>query len=416
MPKFKYKALNRAGQDVDGFIEALDSQTASVILAEQGKFVSEIVAQEQNASREAVYNGDSASSNFLVSRLKLSRREKHDFINQFATALKAKIPVMTALEVVAQQNPSKRVVNLVAYLTRQVRSGSSLSAAMAGLPAIFDRMDVSLVQVGESSGNLDECMTRLAEVSERELEISNTVITSSLYPIFVLIIGLISSVVVVTWIMPRIIATLAVDIRWLPWPTRIMMKFGDFLNSPAGWVTIVALCFGVISLARWGRTGSGKFVFDRIKLKLPVVGEMNRKWAVSRFARMLGVLSGNGVDMLTSLKVVRNCLNNEVLARQIDSVINQVRAGSALAGPLRKSGLFPPLLIQVISVGESTGLLPEMLVNAAESFDKQTDQAVKRFMAVFPAVLIFVLAIFIGFILMAALLPIIQVETSLPMY
>ncbi len=417
MPKFKYTALNRAGQYIDGEIEAIDMPSARIVLSDQGKFVSEIVAVEASADVDTIAEQvEHVAGPAIKKNFKLSNREKQAFISQFATALRAKIPVMAALEVVAQQNPSKRVVKLVTFLTRQIRSGNSLSVAMAGLPAIFDRLDISLVKVGESTGSLDECMSRLSEVNERELEVNNTIITSSLYPVFVLFIGLISSVIVITWIMPRIISTLAVDIRWLPWPTRIMMNVGEYLNSPAGWITVTAVCFAVLFIARWSRTIPGRLIFDRLKLALPIVGDMNRKWAVSRFARMLGVLTGNGVDMLTSLKVVRNCLNNEILARQIDNLVGQVRAGSPLAGPLKKSALFPALLIQVVSVGENTGLLPDMLINAADSFDKETDQAVKRFMAIFPAILIFVLAIFIGFLLMATLLPIIQVETSLPMF
>ncbi|MBN2063184.1 MAG: type II secretion system F family protein [Sedimentisphaerales bacterium] len=414
MPKFKYTAINRAGQHIDGQIDSSDMQTARLALSEQGKFVSDIILIQDAPSLAGNGQAEEQSGPSSLNELRLSRRDKYDFIDQFATALRAKVPVMEALEVVSQQNPNKRVVALVNALVRQIRAGVSLSAALSAMNHVFNRLDISLIKVGESSGNLDECMTRLSELNQRELEIRNSVITSSLYPLFVLFIGLLSSVVIITWIMPRIVFSLAVDIEWLPWPTRIMMNLGVFLNSPAGWVTISILAVAVLLFLRWGRTAPGRLLFDRVKLALPVVGELNRKWAVARFARMLGVLSINGVDLLTSLQVVRNCLDNEVLARSVDSLASQVRAGSTLSAPLRKSALFPALLVQVVAVGESTGKLPAMLINAADSFDKQTDQSVKRFMAIFPAILIFILAIIIGFLLMATLLPIVQVETSLP--
>ena len=415
MPLFKYTAINRAGQHIDGEIEAADMLSARSLLSEQGRFVSSISDLGTISGTEEVQITNVPSPK-NINKLRISKRDKQEFISQFATALRAKVPVMGALEVVSQQNPRKKVVNLVNNLSRHIRSGMSLSEAMAEYKYVFDRLDISLVRVGESTGNLDECMTSLAEVKDRELTIHNTIITSSLYPLFVLFIGLLSAVVVVTWIIPRIIKTLAVDVQWLPWPTRIMMKVSDFLNSPSGWIVVFGFGIAIIMFLRWGRTNSGRLVFDRIRISLPVIGLVNRKWAVARFARMLGVLIGNGVDMLSSLKVVRNCLDNEVLAREIDSLVNHVRAGASLVSPLKKSGLFPPLLIQVVSVGENTGKLPEMLINSADAFDKDTDRAVKRLMAIFPAILIFVLAIFIGFLLMATLLPIIQVETNLPSF
>ena len=414
MPKFKYTAINRAGQHIDGDIEAADMQSARSLLSEQGRFVSSISVLEKTSEAGKIQVDVPVSGNF--SNLKLSKRGKQEFISQFATALRAKIPVMEALEVVSQQNPNKKVVNLVNSLARHVRSGMSLSEAMAIYKYVFDRLDVSLVKVGESSGNLDECMSNLAQVSERELNIRNTIITTSLYPVFVLFIGLLSAVVVVTWIIPRIINTLSVDVQWLPWPTKVMMTLSNFLNSPMGMLIVFGCGVAFMLFMRWGRTNAGRMVFDRIRLVLPFIGQVNRKWAVARFARMLGVLIGSGVDMLSSLRVVRNCLDNEVLACEIDSLVNHVRAGASLVSPLRKSGLFPPLLVQVVSVGENTGKLPEMLIDSAEAFDKDTDRAVKRLMSILPALLIFILAILIGFLLLATLLPIIQVETNLPTY
>ncbi|MBN2844208.1 MAG: type II secretion system F family protein, partial [Sedimentisphaerales bacterium] len=297
MPKFKYTAINRAGQHIDGQIDSSDMQTARLALSEQGKFVSDIILIQDAPSLAGNGQAEEQSGPSSLNELRLSRRDKYDFIDQFATALRAKVPVMEALEVVSQQNPNKRVVALVNALVRQIRAGVSLSAALSAMNHVFNRLDISLIKVGESSGNLDECMTRLSELNQRELEIRNSVITSSLYPLFVLFIGLLSSVVIITWIMPRIVFSLAVDIEWLPWPTRIMMNLGVFLNSPAGWVTISILAVAVLLFLRWGRTAPGRLLFDRVKLALPVVGELNRKWAVARFARMLGVLSINGVDL-----------------------------------------------------------------------------------------------------------------------
>ena len=149
-------------------------------------------------------------------------------------------------------------------------------------------------------------------------------------------------------------------------------------------------------------------------LKMPILGTVKGKWAVSRFARTLGTLTSGGVNILEALHVVRNCLGNEVLAREVDRAASEVRAGVSLSEPLRQSGRFPPLLIQIVILGEETGELSEMLINAADAFDKETSVAVKRFMAIFPAILITILAVVIGFIVAATLLPIVQIQTAIP--
>ena len=158
----------------------------------------------------------------------------------------------------------------------------------------------------------------------------------------------------------------------------------------------------------------GRLFLDGLKLKSPFIGKLQQKWAVARFARTLGVLTQGGVDILDALKIVRNTVGNEVLARQIDHVANQVRKGSSLAEPLRESGQFPPLLVQIVAVGEETGQLAGLLLTAADSFDRDTRLAIKRFMAIFPSILILILALVVGFIVAATILPIVRLETAMP--
>jgi type II secretory pathway component PulF len=220
-------------------------------------------------------------------------------------------------------------------------------------------------------------------------------------------------ILVVTWVLPNILKTLGGEVAVLPWPTKVLLAVSNFFialfTTYQGWFFIILIIAGIIYLNRWIKA-RGKVRWDGFKLHIPVLGNVLRTIAVGRFARTLGALTKGGVTILESLSVVRDTLGNEVLGREIDKVCEKVRTGSPLAEPLQQSGLFPPLLIQITAVGEQTGKLDELLLNAADTFDEEADAAVNRFMAVFPAVLILVLALVIGFIIVSTLLPVVMIS------
>jgi type II secretory pathway component PulF len=183
----------------------------------------------------------------------------------------------------------------------------------------------------------------------------------------------------------------------------------NLFTTVAGWLVIGLIGFGLYYLRKWTRT-VGKIKWDSLKLKLPILGSVLRTIAVGRFARTLGALTKGGVTILEALSVVRDTLGNELLGEEIDQVAEKVKKGESLGGPLGESGYFPPLIVQIVSIGEQTGKLDELLLNAAETFDADADSAINRFMAIFPAILILLLALVIGFIIAATLLPIVTME------
>lgn len=196
-------------------------------------------------------------------------------------------------------------------------------------------------------------------------------------------------------------------------PTRVLMALGaltkSLLTTVYGWVIIAVIVVGLYLLRKWARS-EGRIKCDAFKLKIPVLGSVLRTIAVGRFARTLGALTKGGVTILEALSVVRDTLGNELLGREIDGVAEKVKTGESLAGPLGESGHFPPLLVQIVSIGEQTGKLDELLLNAADTFDSEADSAINRFMAIFPAVLILLLALVVGFIIAATLLPIVTMQ------
>jgi len=270
-----------------------------------------------------------------------------------------------------------------------------------------------MIRVGETGGSLEQTRTQLAMILVREEKIKSNMKTAAAYPIFLLCLGIASATLVVTVMLPKILGTVDMATAVMPLPTRILLGASHFLRSIftsiGGWIVLAALGAGFVALRKWTRT-TGRVSWDAFRLRIPVLGPVLRTIAVGRFARTLGALTQGGVTILESLAVVRDTLGNELLGREVDAVAEKVKRGESLAEPLEQSGYFPPLLVQIVAIGEQTGKLDELLLNAAETFDSDADAAISRFMAIFPAVLILVLAVVIGFIIAAALLPIVMMS------
>jgi len=411
--QFRYKGVDKAGAHVGGTVDASDRKSAVVALADKGHFVTELV--EKVAS--PVAEGGEKASLKLDSYLKFGSKKvtSKDILamtTQLGTALRAGLPMLNGLELILEQQHKAGMKEMLGDLVQSVSSGEALSDAMAKHEDIFSPLYLSMVRVGETGGILDETTSQLAEILTRDEKIKTSMKNASAYPIFVLSIGAISVTIIIVWILPNIIQTIGAGIA-LPLPTRILMGLSGLLRglftTVYGWVTIIAIVFGFYKLRKWAKT-RGRLQWHTFKLRIPVLGSVLRTIAVGRFARTLGALTKGGVTILEALGVVRDTLGNELLGREIDSVAEKVKRGESLAGPLGESGYFPPLLVQITSIGEQTGRLDELLLNAADTFDTDADAAIGRFMAIFPALLILLLAVVVGFIIVATLLPILVMQ------
>jgi len=403
--QFSYKAVDRTGGHVTGVVDATDRRSAVASLADRGHFVTDLAEQGRD-KRSALERrplpglggGRVASKDLLA------------ITTQLSTAVRAGLPLLGCLKLIGKQQHKPAAKALLENLVSSVSSGASLSEAMSEHERVFSPLYISMIRVGETGGILEQTSTQLAAMLDREEKIKTNMKNASAYPIFVLAIGLVSAVVIVTGILPKILATVDVGVAAMPLPTRILMGLSDFTRTlfthVAGWIVLATAVASLVALVRWTRT-AGRLSWDRFRLRIPILGSVLRTIAVGRFARTLGALTQGGVTILEALAVVRDTLGNEALGREIDEVAEKVKRGDSLAAPLEESGCFPPLLVQIVSVGEQTGTLDELLLNAAETFDNEADAAINRFMSIFPAVLILVLALVIGFIIAAALLPIV---------
>ena len=411
MGQYSYKAVDQSGGHVAGVVEAVDRRSAVTALTGRGHLVTEIVEKGQHR------DGAAASASGLslpnLTRRRVSSKDILAVTTQLSTAVRAGLPLLNCLDLIRKQQHKPGMRGVFDDLVKSVNGGKSLSEAMAEHKAVFSPLYISMIRVGETGGILEQTSTQLAMILAREEKVKTNMRNAAAYPIFVLAIGLISATIIVTVILPKILATVDIAAVALPLPTRILLGASDFIRalftSFAGWAVLLMTVAGLI-LFRWWTKTTGRFAWDSFRLKVPVLGSVLRTTAVGRFARTLGALTKGGVTILEALGVVRDTLGNEVLARQVDRVAEEVKRGESLAHPLEASGDFPPLLVQIVAVGEQTGKLDELLLNAAETFDSDADASINRFMSIFPAFLILVLALIVGFIIAAALLPIVNMS------
>jgi len=407
--QFSYRAVNRAGVHISGMIEAPDHRSAVAVLADKGQFVVEV----KQASEAGVAGGAEKAllelaKVFKFGSRRISSKDILAITNQLSAALRAGLPLLDALKVIRDQQQKVGMRNLLDELVRSVSGGQSLSEALAAHEQVFSPLYISMVRVGETGGMLDQTTQQLSRILARDEKTKTSIKNASAYPVFVLCLGLVSAVIVISWVLPKVLRTIGGGVEMLPVPTRVLLGLGTFIKL-YGWLVVIVLAAAGYFLRKWVKS-EGRVKWDAFKLKVPVLGSVLRTISIGRFARTLGALTKGGVTILESLSVVRDTLGNELLAREIDEVAEKVKTGSALAAPLEASRLFPPLLVQIVSIGEHTGKLDELLLGAADTFDDAADAAVAKFMAIFPAVLILLLALVIGFIIAATLLPIVIME------
>jgi type II secretory pathway component PulF len=410
--KFIYKAIDKSGEHINGALEAADRKSAVATLTGQGHFVTEL-------SENTKAHGESIIPSIDFRKIKfgshVSGKDILAMTTQLSTALKAGLPLLNGLELIHQQQSKSGMKEMLSDLISQVSSGQALSDAMEKHPKIFSPLYISMIRVGETGGILEQTTAQLSGILQRDEKVKTNMKNASAYPIFVLIIGMIAVTIIITWILPQILKTIESTGATMPLPTRILLSMSHFMRNAFttvfGWIVIILIVSGFLYFKRWSKT-KGKLQWDSIKLRIPILGNVLRTIAVGRFARTLGALTKGGVIILEALAVVRDTLGNELLGKEIDIVAEKVKRGESLAEPLGVSGYFPPLLVQITAIGEETGRLDEMLLNAAETFDTEADSALNKFMAIFPALLILALAVVIGFIIVATLLPIVTMQMT----
>lgn len=411
MPTYRYQVMGPAsGSAAVRTIDAIDRAAAVRALVERGETPSRIEEMGDSTAAAADWSA-SGSRGFSLTRV-MSRNELAQFIRDLATAINAGLSLIPALRTIARQGRNDKQKAMLAHLIESVERGETLSDAMKDYGPPFGDMVVNLVHAGEVAGRLGEVLSQAAKLLEREVKLKRSVSGALIYPAMIAVVATIAIIVVVTVIVPRVLKAVEGQTIQLPWPTRVVQGLAEFFGS-YWWLVIGGAAAAAFIWVRLYRQPGPRLAIDTFMLKIPVLGAVLRDVAVARFTRTFGTLAGAGLPVLTSLRIVKNTLGNKALEGAIDRVCDQVQSGRTIAEPLEATGYFPALLVQIVGLGERTGKLDDMLVQAADAFEEKTEQSVKLFTAVLPPLLVVVLAVVVGFIVMAVLLPLIELQGSI---
>lgn len=406
MPTFRYETVSMTQRNGALVIDAPDRATAIRSLVQRGEAP---VRVEEVGSRGLKSSIARARSSYSAG---MTKAQMAMFIRELATAVNAGLPLVQALKTIARQGRSPAQKAMLARLIDDVEHGRTLSDSMRAHGRPFNDLVISLVNAGEVAGRLGEVLTQAARLLDRDAKMRSSFLAAMLYPAIIAGAVAIAVVIVVTVIVPRVLGAVAGQLPVLPWPTRIVQGVAGFVGSY--WWLLLLLAIGAV----WGVTrllsrAGPRLAVDRAVLRAPVIGSALRDVSVARFTRTLGTLISAGLPVVASLRVTRDVLGNRALRAAIDDVCEQVAAGKTIADPLERSGWFPPLLVQIISLGEQTGKLDEMLDQAATAFEDKTEQSIKVVTAIVPPVLIIVLACLVGFVVLSILLPLIELQESI---
>jgi general secretion pathway protein F len=404
MPIFEYRGLNKNGSNVRGTVDADNIRTAKTKLKRDGIFVTDVKDKSKNVNKKN--KGKKPGSNRRVNVSDLSMMTR-----QLATLIKANIPLVEALAGVSEQIENEFLSMVVADIKNSVNEGGAFHKALAKYPRVFDKIYVSLCEAGEMSGTLDTILIRLAEFKESQTALTAKVRSALLYPILMLGFTMVLLAVLFIYVIPKIVTVFesSPELK-LPWYTVVIIDFSGFLVNY--WhVLIISAVTGYLLFRNWKNTPTGRAQWDGIFLKLPLVGKLGRIVAVSRFTRTLSTLLNGGVPMLTAMSIVRNVVDNEVIARAIDIGRENISEGESIAGPLKKSGQFPPIVIHMINIGEKTGELENMLLQVSDAYDFQVKTAIEGLTSLLEPLMIIVMGCVIGIIVFAIMIPMFQLSS-----
>jgi general secretion pathway protein F len=399
MGTFRYHSVGSAA----GTIEAVDRASAVRELLSRGVTPTRIEPVESGASAAA----SAFSLNF---RRSMSKPELATFVRELATAIQAGLPLINALRTIARQGRSKSQKAILTTIIEEVEQGRSLADAFDACDGAFGELIVNMVRAGEASGRLGDVLTQAAELLDREVKLRRAILSATLYPMILLLLIVIAIVIVVVKIVPDVIATIGTEIE-LPLPTRVVQGVADIIGG-YWWVIVPAIVLSVLGARHWYLQPETRIRVDGFLLRVPVLGRLLRDVAVARFTRTLGTLTGAGVPVLQSLRITKGTLGNKAMESVVDEVTEQVSAGRTIADPMERSGYFPPMLVQIVNLGERSGRLDEMLDQAAGAFEDRTELSLKLFTTALPPILVVIMACAVGFVVLSILLPLLEMQEA----
>ena len=394
MATFSYRARDNSGQIYTGTIEG-DSREAVIDRLREMKYF--IISVEKKSSGLL-----SQEVTFLKS---IKIRDLAIFYRQFATMVSAGLTLVNCLEILSKQTENKLLAKKIEDIKKRVEQGSTLADAFASHPETFSKLYINMIKAGEVGGVLDDILNRMATLTEKEYELRQKVKSAMTYPGFVIGAAVVMAIFMLTFILPQFVGVFQQFGGELPFLTRILVALTEIFNRY--WYIFLAVVVLLVFLfISYNRTKQGHKNIDRLKLKVPVFGNLILKTCINRFTRTLGTLIRSGVPIIQSLRVSAESVGNDVIAEAVMQAADRIKEGQSISTPLEESKVFPPMVTQMILVGEESGELETMLLNVAQFYDQEVDRAVEQLTSVIEPILMAVVAVGVGVMVIAMYLPI----------
>ena len=402
MSVFEYKGVGADGRDLKGIIDADTSKSARAKLKRLGIFPTEIIEERhKRLSKEIAFSH-------------LFERVRHQdiaiFTRQVATLTSAAVPVAEALSAIMEQEEKTELKSIISEIVTRIKEGNSFADALKGYPKYFSNLYVNMIMAGETSGALDIVLLRLADFLDSQIKIRNRVRSALAYPILMTVIGIGVLSFIFTFVLPQVVRVFEDMHQSLPLLTLILISATNFMRSY--WWLIIMIIAGIVFYIRKRlKTAEGRLRFDGIVIRLPIFGKLIKMIAISRFTRTLGTLLKSGVPAILSFDIVKNVVNNIVIAKAIEDARENIREGDSISEPLKRSKLFPSVVTHMIAVGEKSGQLEEMLLRVSDAYDNEVETTIARLTSLLEPVIIVAMGVIVGIIVISILLPIMEMST-----
>ena len=419
MPSFAYVALDSKGQQVSDYLDAPSHSDAVNSLRGKGLFPTSVQERDRMApplseAREPKKSGSINLSIPFLQRKTIKGKTLMIFTRQLAPLIDAGLPLLRGLSVLAKQEPDPVLRRTITQLADGVQGGGTFSEGLAGHPRIFNRLYVNMVRAGELGGVLEVVLNRLAEFQEKAQKVKGKVTSAMYYPAIVLVIAVAIMSFLLVFIVPKFEQIFTDMLGGKPLPLLTQFVVGTSRTVKDNFLWIILGIGGIVAIFRQlVSTPRGSLLFDRFLLWAPLFGDLNRKSAISRFTRTLGTLVTSGVPILSALNITKETAGNAVIAAAISKIHDSVKEGETIVRPMEASGVFPPMVMSMVDVGEETGQLSEMLLKVADLYDDEVDNAVSGLTSLMEPIMIVFLAVVVGTIVIALFLPLIGIISGL---
>jgi type IV pilus assembly protein PilC len=424
MANYQYSALNPKGEQTTGVISAATESEAIQQLRTKGLYPTQISEEGAAKGKGKVVplkaKGKAKAKTVTKGKVGGSIKPKSlaMFTRQLATLIDSGLPLLRSLTVLEKQEPNPVLRATVSALAENVQGGSTFSESLAQHPKIFNKLYVNMVKAGELGGVLETVLNRLSDYQEKAEKLKSKIVSAMVYPVIVMIIAVGILVFLMIFIVPKFTEMFTNTDSELPLISKIVFGMSEFFLSNPFWVPNVVFVFIVFGIFLflfnlWGKTPPGRIMIDTMLLRIPILGDIQRKSAVSRFSRTLGTLVTSGVPILQALNITRDTAGNVIISRAIEKVHEAVKEGETIVTPLQASGVFPNMVISMVDVGEETGQLPEMLLKIADVYDDEVDNAVTALTSILEPIMIVILALIVGAVVFALFLPLIKMISTM---